>query len=494
MLDLLVKKNEYNQIVVLGSALSNKKKTVPDIQEQLTISKSSFNRYLNNLNHDLTLFFDEKLELVSDGYHLTLVNPTNQSNHNVFMATLKFYINQSTTFKILLMLSYQNPLEVETILNELHISYSYLNKLIKEINQYMWRTSVSLTQRQKMLSLEGPELNVVVFIIGLKLALWRFDPTHDVLLEVTKGDYYYESTHLSHLNTLQTNRLAYVAQTILDQPLSGSKIDITDSEVNELLLILTSYKNVIKAEGHPYSDTELLFLNLLTRILCPKIDSLDDRIALAKLFLKVSNSITKDALNLLDFIRTELFPKIQLDSDDYYHYVYQSIMSFLYLRLLDYNFTDLFTLQTDRVHGFYISDQPELNKIKQNLSLRIPFVSDKNKLIFVQNHSLFTSGIYTALRETKATTLNLFIDFKYQISFELYLKKRLEQLFSKDIICYLDNINHADIIITDFFIETPKDKSGFIFVDTNSITAMEDLMVKLTKIYTQKLQKAREPL
>lgn len=490
MLDLLVKKNEYNQLVVLGAALSSKRKSASELQEQLNISKSSFNRYLNTLNGDLNQLFNEEFQLISDDYHLKLITPvgTNVENQNIFMKTLTHYIHQSTSFHILMLLSHEDELKVEDVLDVLHISYSYFNKLIKEINHYMWHTSVTLTQKNKLLKLEGSAANLTVFKIGLKLALWRFDSRYAQLLNSESELQYYNLTYLKGLNSLQKGRLKHIENTMVLMQQDHLVFSNSDGEVAELLTTLTAYKNLIKPTQTPYSEDTTLFLNLITRILCPQIDRIQDRVTLAKLFLTHTNSIVQDSLILLNFIQGELIPLVTVGSDDYYHYIYQSVMTFLYLRLLNYNFTDLFTMRTDRVADFYIYEQPAFKKIKDELTYRIPFTNDKNKLIFIQNQMLFSSGAYTALRGTKTACLNLFVDFKYQLGFEIHLKKRLAAFFSKSTIQYVDDITQSDILITDSFIAAPEDKAIFVFVDINSVHAMEDLMVKLTKLYTNKLK------
>lgn len=487
MIDLFLKKNEYNQIALLGTVLSKNQNKITELEKQFNVSKRSFNRYITTLNEDLNTIYNGKLSLVYDGLNLQLSNSNNIEVHNIFMAVTKYYLNKSTSFKLLVLLSKNDTLNSEDILNQLHISYSYLNKLVKELNNHLEHSSITLVQRNCLLYMSGPAKNIIFFKSFLRLSLWRFEDSYTFKKENINDLMYFNPKYSNTLSQLQVIRLNHIEKALLEAKEKNNRITIYDNEIFELCQILTNHNNIVSSHNTDLTDDEHLFLNLVARIYCPQIDSLEDRLKLAQLFLEKQNSIPKDVMILLSSLEEKMNLTISQNKDDYYHFIYQGVMSFIYLRLFKYDFTFLFTFKMDFIKDLYVHNQPYYLKIKESLTYPFPFTNDKNALLLLRYPTPFYSLIYTAFRNKNKTVIEIFIDIKYQIGFEHFLKKRIETIFSSDAINYQQNIDLADIVITDSFIETREDQSAFILVEMNSVKEMETLIIKLTKIYTQKL-------
>lgn len=487
MLELLIKKNEYNQVVILGSTLLNNYQSIAELVKQLEISKSSLFRYLAVINEEFKKIHPVTPSISSDGVFLHLNNPGGIPKNNLFVRSLKTYLQNSTQFKLLLALSNSHNLTTNNLLVKLHISHSYFNKLLKEINNYIKPTQVFISQRNNRTYLDGPEVNLVVFKLLLKNILFSLEETTNLNNDSKNHSSPFNTKVLKRLTSTQQKSLYNIEEIISERKQAGHSITIDEEEIKTSLTILKKQHNLVTTAHHDYSPDLVLFLNLITRFAFPKIDEKLDRIAIAKAFLKEPTTLTQDTQILLTALDKAYDINLVPGSPLYYDYFYQGMMSFLYLRVLNYNFNTLFTLQTNKIDGFYIYNQSDYIKIKEIVNLPIPFINKQNEHVFRENSELFTSLIFTAIRRRKHTQLNVYLDFQSELSFETYLKSRINTTFHPGCIYYCQTLAEADLVVTNSLVETAPDQPAFIFLDINSSFSMGQLLVRLMELYTKKL-------
>lgn len=487
MLNILIKQNEYKQLVIAGAAISDATVTINSLLEKLDISRNTFNRYLITINHDLISAVDTSLSINSDGTSLTLINPNDLQPPNIFIRLIKYYLNDSTGFKLLMILSQQNKIASDKLLDNLSISHSYLNKVIKQLNTSLDNVAVKIIQRNKNVFFEGDELDIIILLISLRLSLWPFAKNTDYIHQDYKKFSLLEPNLIVPLNNLERARLGHIEQVFIQRKETIHTITINDPDIYDALEIITNYYDITQPDTFLDKDA-ILLMNYLCRLLCPPIDSTTNRIALAKLFTRNPSKLTQEGLILDSYLRNNILPAESRESDKYHLHTYQGMLSFISIHLIQCNFLDILTIRSTTVHDFYIYNQPNFIKTREAINSDIPFKYDKTKENFSQNTDYFTSGVYTVLREYRSASIKVILDFKYRLTFERYLKQRLHETFSEQMIEYVDHSTEADIIITDTFIEVPETQASFVFVDPNSTFAMKELLKILLNIYTQKLQ------
>lgn len=489
MLDLLIKKNEYNQAIILGATLLNTYQSIEELTKQLEFSKSSLFRYLTVINDELKKIHPVAPSISSDGVFLHLNNPGDISKNNLFVKHLKIYLQNSTQFRLLSVLSKFHQFSTSYLLETLHVSHSYFNKLLKEINTYIKPSHVRITQRNNRTYLAGPEVNLIVFKLLLKNISLNLEDENDAnwTSDIISQTTLFQPHLLTNLTLLQQKSLSYLEQIVTERLTAGRHISISDEEVKLSLTVLKEQHNLLTLTNLECSEDMLLFINLLTRFTLPSIDDETTRILIAKDFLKHPTSLTRDTDILLRSLTNTYDINLIPNSPRYYEYFYQGMIAFLYLRLLNYNFNTLFTLKSNKIDGFYIYNQADYAKIKDVTTLPIPFTNTQNDTVFRKNSDLFTSSLFTAIRKEKKAQLTIYLDFHSQLSFESYLKKRINSTFNPDCLHYCHTLEEADVIVTDSLVETPPDKPAFIFLDTNSSFSMGQLLILLMELYTKKL-------
>ena len=493
MLELLLKKNECKQVLIMEALLKDQEITKINLELNHKITLSTLNRYIRNINAALSNFDTSKsitIETTSEKIFLSSAPST--FTHTLFHDILISYLHESTVYQTLKALLLKNEQNTAALIHSLNISSSYFNKVIKQINNYLSITNVQIRQKNNVIFFKGNELNILYLEFLIRQYLSKIDnlpyhcthsfPELDVLIPNYKTLNLTDS-HLARVEEL--HRVLKKCCTTLNT------IEITDSESRDSLSIITSESDFLmpSTETITISSDVRLLINLLIRLNSTQFETKNTK---NKIGLRLSESQTelaKDAKLLVDNLISTFFSPMSVSNYDYYEFIYNAHLHLIYIRLFGFDIKSLFKL-TDE-HALYNNKniQPGYLALKNYFEKPNNFskLAIRNQIDILNNKNLFIDSSYSFMRRYRKTTVSISFDFIYRLSFEQFLQTRLRHIFSENILIFSFNTMESDILVTDYIPYISDSIELFTFTDTNSVTELENLLSLITRVYSKRI-------
>lgn len=493
MLDLLIKKNEYNQLLILGSALSNYTVSKETLETSLGLTTVTLSRYLRNLNADLLeLYPQQESFLKIAGDYFTFTQPDTQPDYEVFHKLLQRFLEGSTIYQTLKALLLKNIQKTDLLIDELNISQSYFNKIIKEINNYFEKCHVQIIQRNKHIFFIGQETHILFLEYLIRQYVNKFDKipcicTHYFpdLVEIVRDH------TLSDLNDIQLNRMNELHHIFKKRSEKLTNITINDRDVKEILSLIVQENDLLvdEVQGINISQDMRLFANLLARVSSSQLEDAPTKYQIGRRLSQSTNTLTRDCLAFIDIISTHLLKDLDKTADSYFEFVYIVHLHFVYIRLFGIDFKKIFILRHADIFQNTCQNQEVYQQLTRILEDKMLFDSFQpmNRQLISQNKALFIDASYTTIRNYLNTSVTISFDFIYRLSFEFFIQQRLRTIFTENVVTFTFDSESADIIVTDHLVPVKKNSKLFPFVDTNSNESLEKLLSLITSVYSKKI-------
>lgn len=493
MLDLLIKKNEYNQLIILGAAIAECEITKEVLERELNLTSFTLTRYVRNINIELEELTGYKSMTISlKGHYICLDNPEQLPIYTLLNQLLSKCLNESTIYQTLKALLFKNQQTTDILIESLNISQSYFNKIIKLINEYFSVCNVQIIQRNKQIFFSGPETHILFLEFLIRQYVNKIDPlpcicTHEYpeLIELVRDK------TLTDLNDIQLSRMTELHHIFKKRTDHIAMIKINDPEVREVLETIVSLSNLITESPNipGYSHDAKLFANLLPRIMSSQLESTATKQKIGRTLAQSRSNFSKDVTTFVSTICKNHLDKMDVDSDEYYEFIYIAHLHLIYARLFESDFKKLFKLKHAHIFNFTVQEQPVYHELAAyyNNPNNFSNLSTVNKVAIISNRELFIDSTYTAIRSYRQAFVTISFDFMYRLSFEYFLQNRLRDIFSDTALIFTHDSEKADIIVTDHIITVPNHTKLFTFVDTNSVQAMDNLLAMITTVYNHKI-------
>ncbi|WEG73595.1 helix-turn-helix domain-containing protein [Vagococcus intermedius] len=493
MLDLLIKKNEYNQIVILGSAISECTLPKDILEKKLDLTSFTLTRYIRNINTDIQEFDTSKSVFVTiKGDTICLNNPNDLPIYTLFNQILSKFLNESTVYQTLKALLFRNKQATDTLIDSLNISQSYFNKIIKSINEYFTICEVQIIQRNKQIFFSGPETH----ILFLEFLIRQYFNKIETLPCICKHQFpdlidLVRDHTLSDLNSIQLSRMNELHHIFKKRSEHLTNIKIMDPEIKEALETITSLSDLIvdTPDIPNYSQDMRLFSNLLPRVMSSQLETPATKRQIGMKLAKSRTNFSKDVVTFVNTIIERFIDNMDLNSNEYFEFIYIAHLHLIYARLFGSDFKILFKLKHAHIFDLAAKDQPVYNELVTYFNNPNNFsdINTVNKVAIISNRALFIDSTYTAIRSYRYTSVTISFDFMYRLSFEYFLQNRLRDIFSESALIFTHNSDKTDIIVTDHIIKVPQDTKLFTFVDTNSSQSLDNLLAMITKTFNHKI-------
>lgn len=489
MLDLLIKKNEYNQLLILGSALSNYTVSKKTLESSLNLTHVTLSRYLRNINADLReIYPQQKSVLKVSGDRFIFTQTDDQPDYDVFHQLLQKFLKGSTIFQTLKSLLLKNIQKTDLLIEELNISQSYFNKIVKEINRYFETCQVQIIQRNKHIFFVGKETHILYLEYLTRQYINKFtklpcECTHyfPELIEVIRDH------NISDLNDIQLNRVKELHHIFKKRSEKLSQITLDDPELKEILLLIVQ-ENDLLTDDIDFSNDTRLFANLLARFSSSQLEDTHMKSHIGKKLSQSPTILTKDCLAFIDIISAQFSTSLDKTADRYFEFVYMAHLHFIYIRLFGTDFKKQFTLKHADIFQTTCKNQDIYYQLMTSLEDQALFntLHPLNQEMILKNNSLFVDASYTAIRTYLKTSVTISFDFIYRLSFEFFIQQQLREIFTESSVIFTYNSELADIVVTDHLVPVKKNSKLFPFIDTNSEKSLEKLLALITTVYSKK--------
>lgn len=491
MLKLLIKNNEYNQVLLVKSLISNCSSSISELTHLFDIQKITLNRYIKNLNTDFQVIFKvDTIKLVVQSDVITIKNNTSIPLYTIVHKLMTYYLFNSISYKLIKSLLINNSQYTANLIESVNISQSYFNKLIKQINTYISPTTVKIIQRNKEIFLTGDELKIIYLEYLMLYFIQSFEK-----IPLNKDSAFPElialaSDHtLTNLNDIQLQRVTTLYHAFQKRKKNFTSLTIKDNEIKEILNIMVDTHDFIVDPNDvnifEFSKDAPLLANFLVRIISTGLDSNDTHLIIANRLHELSNPIINDIKKIINNFIDAFIPNIKKNSLLYKEFFYIMTLNVVYLRLFSFDFKDLFQIDHASIPIKKSNCSTEYQHIETYLrdNVHLKTISPRTQKAITNNIKLFIDTCYIIFRSSKKRKLSISFDFIYHLGFEHYLQNHLYTIFNVDTLVYVDNSIDSDIIITDHIISTQGNTTLFTFNDIDSDVELHNLL----KLITSKL-------
>ena len=493
MLKLLLKKNEYKQLLIMEALLKNQEINKLTLEREHRITLSTLNRYIRNINTELIeLDSSQSIIINTTSEKIFLSNAPTPFTHTLFHKIVMNYFHESTTYQTIKALLLQNVQETDVLIKSLNISQSYFNKIIKQINNYFCSTNVQICQKRKKIYLVGQEINIVYFEFLIRQYLSKIDsPLCLDMQALPEKNTVIQSYNTLNLNDIHLNRINDLHHVLKKRSTTLNTIKITDSELIDSLTIILLESDILITSLDEFSlslDVRL-FVNLLIRLSSPHLENKEIKNKIGLLLAESQTELAKDAKCIVDNLVSRFISPLSVNTYDYYEFIYSAHLQLIYIRLFGTDFKTLFKLTDKESLYSKTKTQPIYLALKKYFKTPKNFsqLSLQNQLSILSNKNLFIDSTYSAIRRYRNTTVSISFDFIYNLPFEEFLRTRLRHIFSEDVLIFTFNSYDADIIVTDYIHNVSENFELFTFTDTNSLNELENLMALITRVYSKQI-------
>ncbi len=240
MIETFLSVNKNKKLLIVHHVIANNMMTITELEEKLDISAKQIKRYIREINDDSftlsnTIIFDK------NGEDIYLLPMTKQESLALYNDLTHSYLNDSSLFQIILLLTTHDRLALPTILKELSMSRSFFYKQLKKLNVILAIHGLEIKTSNSIFYLSGKEIAIRLFSFHFmvectKHGSWHFPYT-------TKTEIHHCFPQLSSLlsATLKSNDKFYIFFAILQNRIKYHHYLIDD-------LNIVSYTNAIEKE------------------------------------------------------------------------------------------------------------------------------------------------------------------------------------------------------------------------------------------------------
>lgn len=464
-MEILLNEKSQKKIELFTELLYREKEEISFsyLQYFLDVSLSTLKRYFDELAVDIKNndnLKDILLEKKVGGYLIQ-----NNSVHNTDYLIIRLrlnYFEHSLQFKILLELLLNHYNSVEDLAEKLYVSPSHLYKNIKTLNVELKRFPLKIIFHPTT-NFQGKEkyirmLNFYFFWSTYRGISWTFDFDNmnrfSASVDFTELKKNYSESVIKRLEFMVG--LFMVRQS--DHPIRLSK------KIRELSKNFATTNDITQLiKSFLASEDEILFFNLISRCYISEIDTLKDQIRLYDTFPRTLPLI-KDCDLLVDDYEKYFYPNSSMGKKQKAIIFYYSLIGLIqatYFSISPFQFFRA-AFNQDAQNSLSIKENPKVHQFyeyfrEKNPNFPVPPSFDFGMCILL-----------TVLTETfLLPSVSVYIQYSRNNLGTVYLKNRLHSIFNPETLHITENIEDAELILTDCFEARTVQKNQKIFYISN---------------------------
>lgn len=469
-----MKKNESNKFELFKKILLSKNGIgLTDLLSITNNSKSTFYRYLQQINDDLSHVFTETPICIEQKNAYFFISLPDSLNIGYVIDSLCLsYISVSPEYLIFSAAATRNYTSLEALAQDINLSPSYAYKTLNNLNKQLTHFNVRIAfggplQRH---NIYGQETDIRFFLFYiywniLKGLVWPFKKAPDYFkqlplpIKVVLAPS--QVTRLHYFKNITYWRILYLHEKVALDPELISYLTILNKE--NPTLFTWDFSEVLTSEE---VIVEQLYFSFLVRFFIADIDSKEIKLKTSQLFIDSQLPLTKSCVRLLDILQKKY--ELDMTKDEHLLFNYHLTIAVLYIKYTNLNYK---TPLENREHlslldvtgeNFANMDK-ELSALVQNF-----FQED----VFFRKP--ITSGVTTRVvnllyyiidTSRKPKPLTIFCQYSKNFYIVDEIKNSLLTLFSAKAIMFTTSIQKADVVISDCYEGDIPNKDFFYFSD-----------------------------
>lgn len=471
MLELLLKKNELESIHLLKNIVRTKSCSIDLIELKISKEKTTIRRKVHDLNIIFQTIGYPDITLLISKNTLEILNYDDQKHNNLLIDITFFFVNESPVASVVYTLLNHKAINQDTLLSDIHISESYLNKIIKKINHFLIPANLTIVSRKKYYYFTGSQVNWIF----VNFLIRHFFLTMHVR-SIKESKHYYCPNSIRQ-NLLKQSLDDYKEPFTEDLPPQISK------ELNDLFSIF--FYKLSPQTSSPHSDQHQLLFYLFMSMSHHFNETNDDAISVGKLLHENIDKLHNNAL-VTDTLKITKAIAIHFDynvmTEDYYYLSYVILIKLIKAR------TNIPAIEH---HFVPLNSALTLNSpMEKNHFNTVTWDFPEKKLLNQMTHSLHQQPLILILAEIKQffylteqihDKLLICIKIHPEVMAATVIKDRIKQTFSNSSFLFVNSTDEADIIITDYLFNYFKTDTSIFLLESLSHKDLRQLLLFLSE-------------
>lgn len=485
MLQLLLKQNEVESIYILGCALYELKNNLDEINNNILHNKTTINSNLTSLNQIFNSLGYKDLEISVSNSTVVLTNFDESIHNTLLLEVCRYYLLGSPTYKVIyFLLSEPNPTK-EKLIDTVHISESYLSKIMKQINKLLEKANVSIVSRKKEYIFSGPLVNWIYINFFIRHLFSIMSSPFDIDNNVIEPEFEYGSNEIKH----------YYLMLSFNHPITQDAIYFKNPDLLEILHLLNDnhpFLREMDADIKLSEQNELLY-SFFMRLSSSAIDSSKQRRKLSQTIIDLDkngtdNRIIKDTMTFSNKIISSIYQKEEDYGDKLYETIYIVLLKQMKYRTLHSPIDQMFDLTPPFLPTYSANNNRLANSLTafaNDFHKSLSLEKDTLEMVETYTESLF-NDLYNLLNTGAYEPLKIFIKMNYKIAQAYYLRQKITAIFSTEAVHFTSNQNEADFIISDHHFTGDQEANLYYMLNSSSKENLENLLNYILKLILNK--------
>lgn len=454
--------------LISGSEVTSLK----ELADSMGVSTRSIKLRITRLNETINDCFGiEKFIVSSHKGDIYFDSLYDYQTLNIFNKVQTLHLRKSHRFNLIILFAEYFKLTRQDICDKLFISPSYLNKIIKSLNDQAKKYNLKIVNQDGYYFIDGDEMEIrTVFYHLLKLGYqdseWPFDSIEPFSFEKLEEEELKMLDLFYPTDVRKKSIQMYLAMTsVREKHDTVMHYNITPDLEPILQLLLDNTMHMDFFINHLLVDlkrvipsNEKLGLSYFIQIGTSQTISNKQKLFITRQLKMNNNPFYRFSSFALK--ETLIIHNVELDSTDFDIHVYHFILYLITQQLMG---TLLFELQE-----FDLNHNIDLTKEKNRIllqTIRSGMCDEAYERIFQnqENFEVFVGYLISIIESYDVNTVKLFFSTTKSLSSTFYIKKQLTDFFSESKITFTESFDDADLIITDNF-NTHNDEKEFFVV------------------------------
>lgn len=457
MSQLFINQKNQKKLNIVKELLTSNGATDIILKKKFSFTRSSFTRYINELEEDFSVVFQNKVSIKTDSQGVIVVlTPPDLTKKYIIGVLRHYYIESSPLYaliKALLTKKYDSVLQLS---HDLNYSEPAVYKLLSNVQEIL-KPFGAQVDFSEVTNFSGNELGVRYFLYLMYLQIFgeiehvpfptRIPPEFiDISflkkqLNITRELSHTQARKLEIISAITCYRLVFY----------NKELNI-DEEFFKNILPLSNVKTSLNLSKYNVSEhileRESVFFQFFVRGLIFDIDTFSSREKIVERYKSSNLTINTDISSFLNSFKQDF--QIQYSDENYVESYYLVLMTYLYIQY--------FSFEIDNTLSYPVYKRMEHFKQTRRYSQLLPIIKKqmdnlnfKGKLNSTQRDVLLLV-FYTLYEINRITSpITLYINYSADISTALYIKNKLKQFFNPSLISFCEIPEQADIIISNRF-------------------------------------------
>ncbi|MBP1039414.1 helix-turn-helix domain-containing protein [Vagococcus sp. BWB3-3] len=489
MLLSFLKKNEITKLKLLSILFVNEKISGRELEELLQTPPTTTSRMITTLKEDLLTVFDNHIEINEKNQYFYLAKISDISRTEAANKLYYHYLVESLDYQIFKHVIFTNNIHILTLCSDINISQSYCYSKIKKINSYLKTFQLKIVSEAFNISIQGPETHIIFFIFLIHDMIHNMEnqpwDNHEKKIALTKDNVTYEQVNripVTHLDTFSSFMETYEQRkTYLDT------IQINRDDIQAIYQLVIAENDFFanNYDSATTNDDAVLYYNLFMRSIIPNIDSYEQRVAIGKNFVGLTNNVIVDnAVATVNKIVDTIFSEVISHEDEhYYEMIYLVSLYTSYIDILGIDFKSR-VKQPIKEHILdFVQHQPapleiEITKLVTQSSQVYPNWKRKTQQDYIK---IISKVLYSMVYSYQQPTYNIMIDTFCFLLGEYSIQKQIMSYFSTNHINFVEDYSQVDLLITDRSVSYGNQTPVFFLYDIHCTTSWENLLTTIVR-------------